>query len=134
LWKILKEFGVPEKIVTMIRVLYEGFQCTVLHEEKYLTYFLVETGVKQGCLLSGMLFLLAIDWLMKRIIEHKVTGIEWVDGDWRSFGRCRLCGRSGFDFGECKTGAGKDDKTGTESKGGWTEGQWEEDANNENEL
>jgi hypothetical protein len=50
----------------------------VIHEGKMSAYFGVETGVKQGCLLSGLLFLLVIDWLMKRVTEMRNTGIKWV--------------------------------------------------------
>ena len=81
LWNIMKEYGIPEKLIIMIRTLYDNFQCAVLHEGKLSPYFLVETGVKQGCLLSGLLFLLVIDWLMKRTTENRRTGIEWVDGE-----------------------------------------------------
>ena len=55
LWDILREYGIPKKIVTMIRILYNGFMCAVLHEGKLSPCFAVETGVKQGCLLSGLL-------------------------------------------------------------------------------
>ena len=81
LWGIMKEYGMPEKMITMIKALYEGFECAVIHEGKLSTYFQVETGVKQGCLLSGLLFLLAIDWLMKRVTEKRQTGIEWINGE-----------------------------------------------------
>jgi hypothetical protein len=78
LWGVLGEYRVPEKVIKMIRILYNGFECAVIHEEKLSAYFEVETGVKQGCLLSGLLFLLVIDWLMRRTTEVRGTGIEWV--------------------------------------------------------
>ena len=31
-WKILQHYGVPQKIVRMIKVFYNGFQARVLHE------------------------------------------------------------------------------------------------------
>jgi hypothetical protein len=37
--------------------------------------------VKQGCLLSELLFLLAIDWLIKRVSEKRETGIECINGE-----------------------------------------------------
>jgi hypothetical protein len=79
LWGILREYGVPEKIIKMIRVLYDGFVCGVLHNGKTSPFFAIETGVKQGCLLSGLLFLLVIDWLLKRTTEGRQEGIEWVN-------------------------------------------------------
>ena len=35
------------------------------------------TGVKQGCCMSGFLFLLVIDWVMQKTTEGKRTGIRW---------------------------------------------------------
>ena len=35
------------------------------------------SGVKQGCSMSGFLFSLAIDWIMRRTLEGDNTGIRW---------------------------------------------------------
>ena len=40
-------------------------------------WFKVETGVKQGCVMSGFLFLLAIDWIMCETTKQANTGIRW---------------------------------------------------------
>ncbi|VDP29487.1 unnamed protein product [Schistosoma curassoni] len=32
LWKLLRHYGVPEKIVNIIRNSYDGIQCNVMHE------------------------------------------------------------------------------------------------------
>ncbi len=39
--------------------------------------FEVKSGVKQGCNMSGFLFLLVIDWVMRRAVVHAGTGITW---------------------------------------------------------
>ena len=61
--------------------MYDGFKCTVFHKGKFLSFFDVELGVKQGCLLSGLLFRVIIDWLMNWTTWRRDTGVEWVDGE-----------------------------------------------------
>ena len=46
LWKILRHYGVPEKIVRIIRVFYDGFQARVLHEGEMTGSFSMNTGVR----------------------------------------------------------------------------------------
>ena len=65
LWAIMRSYGIPEKIVGAVRGIYEGFECAVIEENETSEWFQIKTGVKQGCVMSGFLFLLAIDWVMK---------------------------------------------------------------------
>uniref|UniRef100_A0A673L9U4 G protein-coupled receptor kinase n=1 Tax=Sinocyclocheilus rhinocerous TaxID=307959 RepID=A0A673L9U4_9TELE len=58
LWKLLRHYGIPDKIVTIIRNSYEGLNCKVVHGGQLTEAFQVRTGVRQGCLLSPFLFLL----------------------------------------------------------------------------
>ena len=51
--------------------------CQILHEGQLSDSIEVKTGVRQGCLLSPMLFLLAIDWIMKSTTAGMKTGIQW---------------------------------------------------------
>ena len=78
LWKLLRHFGVPEKITTIIKNTYEGLTCRVVHRNQLTDAFYVRTGVRQGCLLSPFLFLLAIDWIMKTSTTQKHNGIQWT--------------------------------------------------------
>ena len=61
LWVILRHYGIPEKIVRIIRVFYDGFQARVLHDRDMTESFSMSTGVPQGCLISPLLFLVALD-------------------------------------------------------------------------
>ena len=69
LWKLLRHYGIPEKIITLIRNTHAG-QLT--------ESFQVNTGVKQGCLLSPFMFLVAIDWIMKTTTKNRRNGIQWT--------------------------------------------------------
>ncbi|KAL9960159.1 hypothetical protein ACROYT_G033572 [Oculina patagonica] len=77
LWKLLRLYGVPHKIIRMIQALYKDFTCSVLHEGNLTPWFAVKTGVKQGCMLSFLLFLITLDWVMKETTSHQRTGIRW---------------------------------------------------------
>ena len=78
LWKVLRHYGVPKKLVNMIKNSYEGMSCRVIHEGQLSKNFEVRTGVRQGCLLSPFLFILVIDWVMKTATKEKRNGIQWT--------------------------------------------------------
>ena len=78
LWRLLRHYGIPTKIVNLIRKSYEGMSCRVIHGGQLSNSFQVRTGVRQGCLLSPFLFLLAIDWIMKKSTKEKRNGIQWT--------------------------------------------------------
>ena len=63
LWKLLQHYGIPDKLISLIRNSYEDMTCRVVHAGQLTDSFMVKTGVRQGCLLSPFLFLLAIDWI-----------------------------------------------------------------------
>ncbi|VDP50304.1 unnamed protein product [Schistosoma margrebowiei] len=65
LWKLLRHYGVPEKIVNIIQSSYDGLHCKIVHGVQLTKSFEIKTGVRQGCPLSPFLFLLVIDWIMK---------------------------------------------------------------------
>ena len=77
LWKILRHYGVPEKITTIIRKIYHGTSGRVIHSGELTEPFEIKTGVRQGCMLSPFLFLLAIDFIMKRCTGGR-NGIQWT--------------------------------------------------------
>ena len=77
LCKILRHYGIPEKIVRMIRIFYEGFQARVLHEGEMTESFSMCTGVRQGCLLSPLLFLVAQDWVSRQAFGDNKTWIQF---------------------------------------------------------
>ena len=74
----MRHYEIPEKYVTLIRNTYEGMTCKVTHAGKISAGFEVLTGVRQGCLLSPFLFLLAIDWITRKTTANKGNGIQWT--------------------------------------------------------
>ena len=78
LWELLRYYGVPEKLTNIIRDSYEGMTCRVVHGRQLTDAFQVKTGVRQGCFLSPLLFLLAVDWVMKTSTAQRRNGIQWT--------------------------------------------------------
>ena len=78
LWKLLRRYGAPMKVVNLIRNSYEGLSCRMVHEGRLTEKFEVKTGVREGCLLSPFLFILAIDWIMRAVTNRNRNGIQWT--------------------------------------------------------
>ena len=62
----------------MIQVFYDGFQARVLHEGEMTGSFSMNTGVRQGCLLSPLLFLVALDWVSRQAFGDNKTRIQFT--------------------------------------------------------
>ena len=77
IWVALKNRGVPDKIINIIKKLYDGFKCRVLHNGQLSDPFLTVSGVRQGCLLSPLLFLLVLDEVLTNALDTKRRGIQW---------------------------------------------------------
>ena len=77
LWKIMKSYGIPQKFIMMVKAFYRNSKVAVLHGGKKSEWFEVKSGVKQGCVMSGLLFLLVIDWIMRRTLSEGRLGIRW---------------------------------------------------------
>ena len=63
IWDELKVRGLPRKFLNIIKKGYEDFSCRVLHEGQ-LSGSIKTSGVRQGCLLSPLLFLLVVDGVL----------------------------------------------------------------------
>ena len=76
-WRIMQSYGIPSKFIRMVKLFYSNTKCTVIDGAGKSDWFTVKAGVKQGCVMSGFLFLLVIDWIMCRTTEQGDTGIRW---------------------------------------------------------
>ena len=77
LWKISKAYGIPDKFIELVKAFYKNSRAAVLHGEGMSEWFEIKSGVKQGYVMSGFLFLLIIDWIMRRTVDGQRTGIRW---------------------------------------------------------
>ena len=77
LWNILRHYGLPEKIIKMIKSLYENFTCQIIHGGTTTISFPVTTGVRQGCLLDDLPSLVVVDWVGKTAYNDP-KGIRWT--------------------------------------------------------
>lgn len=77
LWRILSSYGIPTKILNIIKGLYRRAKCRIVHRGKLGRSFTVDSGVKQGCVLSPLLFLLVLDWVMRKV-DTGSRGIQWT--------------------------------------------------------
>ena len=71
IWDELKVRGLPSKFINIIKEGYEGFSCRVLHEGQLSDSIKTTSGVRQGCLLSPLLFLLVMDGVLHRALDGK---------------------------------------------------------------
>ena len=76
--KLLRLYGVPEKIISLIRCIFRDMSGRIAHAGQQSESFEVKTGVRQGCLLSPFFFLLIIDWIMKITTTGRNNSIQWT--------------------------------------------------------
>ena len=70
-------YGILTKVMRMVQVMYSNCTCAIVDGDGRTDWFEVKTGVKQGCNMPGFLFLLVVDWGMRRSVDGARTGIRW---------------------------------------------------------
>ena len=77
LWRIMGSYSILPKLVRIVQAMYKGSKCAVIDGGGKTDWFDVKSGVRQGCVMSGFLFLLVIDWVMRKTLREGNTGIRW---------------------------------------------------------
>lgn len=78
IWEALRRKGIPDKLINLIKAMYDGFMCRVLHAGNLSDPLQPNAGVRQGCILSPLLFLIVIDELLSASIDSQPRrGILW---------------------------------------------------------
>ena len=77
LWKILKEMGIQDYLICLLRNLYAGQEATVRTGHGTTDWFQIGKGVCQGCILSPCLFNLYAEYIMRNAgLEEAQAGIK----------------------------------------------------------
>uniref|UniRef100_A0A8B9X9D1 Reverse transcriptase domain-containing protein n=1 Tax=Bos mutus grunniens TaxID=30521 RepID=A0A8B9X9D1_BOSMU len=77
LWKILKEMGIPDHLICLLRNLYAGHEATVRTGHGTTDWFQIGKGVRQGCILSPCLFNFYAEYIMRNAgLEEAQAGIK----------------------------------------------------------
>ena len=77
LWKILKEIGIPDHLICLLRNLYSGQETTVRTGHGTTDWFQIGKGVRQGCILSPCLFNFYAEYIMRNaVLEEAQAGIK----------------------------------------------------------
>ena len=67
--------SITQKLVQVTNLFHKNSSSAVVCDQVITDHFEVKTGVKQGCILSPFLFILAVDWLLKTTTKGKMRGI-----------------------------------------------------------
>ena len=76
-WKILREIGIPDHLICLLRNLYAGQKATVRPRHGTTDWFQIGKGECQGCILSPCLFNLYAEYIMRNAgLEETQAGIK----------------------------------------------------------
>lgn len=64
------------KIVDRIKAFYAEYKYNIGSFSN--TSFRVKSGVRQGCVMPALLFIITVDWVMRSSLSENITGITWT--------------------------------------------------------
>ena len=77
LWKILKEMGISDHLICLLRNLYAGQETTLRNGHGTTDWFQIGKGARQGCILSPCLFNLYTEYIKRNAgLEEAQAGIK----------------------------------------------------------
>ena len=80
LWKILKEMGIPDHLICLLRNLYAGQEATVRTGHGTTDWFQIGKRVCQGCILSPCLFNLYAEYIMRNAGLEEAQAVIKITG------------------------------------------------------
>ena len=80
-WKILKEMGIPDHLICLLRNLYAGQEATVRTGLGRTDWFQIGKRVRQGCMLLPCLFNLYAEYIMRNARLDEAEGGIKIAGE-----------------------------------------------------
>ena len=75
LWNIMAEFNIPSKLIKLVKACYNNSKACVQVGQRRTTEFGIKSGLRQGCLLSPILFNMVLE-KVKRSIDEIQGGVD----------------------------------------------------------
>lgn len=89
MWIALECKGIPNKLINLVKGLYSDAHCSVLHDGCLSGQIQIRSGVRQGCILSPLLFNIVLDVVMSEAmnadhgisfgLQNKLTDLDYAD-------------------------------------------------------
>ena len=70
----MNTYSIPDKLM---KIMNDDCECSVVEQREQTMWFEITTGIKQGCVMSGFLILITVDWIMRRTKGRHRNGIGW---------------------------------------------------------
>ncbi|CAF4497680.1 unnamed protein product, partial [Rotaria magnacalcarata] len=81
LWKVCRQYGISEKLVNLLKMLYTNSKAKVKVNGEFSDSFEIYNGVMQGGIPSPILFNILFDFIIRKVIEEAdVTGVQFSYG------------------------------------------------------
>ena len=85
LWKVLQKVQASAKMINMLKGMYNSVQSCVRWGPDVSDFFDCPAGVKQGCLVSPLLFSLLITEVAENVTKNGMHGFQFLPQDYKKF-------------------------------------------------
>ena len=72
----MRQYGIPDIFIRTFKALYHQSSSCVTECRRFSSWFEVKSGVRQGCPMSGFIFVLIVDWVMRHT-NNRRRGLRW---------------------------------------------------------